>query len=60
MALFVIRSTSDGTFFFVLEREEGQSLMTSPAYPNFYACKSAIPCIKNSVPHAGIIEEMTN
>ena len=57
MGIFIINKTADDKFFFTFEINEGEPLITSATYQSLYSCKSAIQCLRNSVPKAGIIEE---
>ena len=58
MGIFVIKKAKDGYFFFIFEEPDGEVIMTSKKYRSKEGCKAGVQCIKNRMPHSGIIEEI--
>lgn len=60
MGKFIIKTASNGQFFFNLKADNGQTILSSEMYTTKAACNNGIDSVKNNAPIDGRYEKKTS
>ncbi|MGA6117011.1 YegP family protein [Sphingobacterium anhuiense] len=60
MGKFIIKTASNGQFFFNLKADNGQTILSSEMYTTKTACNNGIDSVKNNAPIDGRYEKKTS